>query len=129
MGAKGPLGPLIIVREDMFKEAERLMRAKAGDKERERSNRAAGLHGLAMGTRRRCPMRHDTLAWSGPPHDSVRAYVCLRCNAAASEPEIKHFGYEFETVPDWVLYQILDADLQRQATTNPVTFGNMGGVL
>ncbi len=124
MGAKGPL---IIVKEDMFKETEKLMRNKGRDKERERSNRAAGMHNLAMGTKRRCPMRHDTIAWSGPPHDEVRAYVCLRCNAAASEPEIKYYGYEFETVPDWIIMQILDADLQRQAEGNPTSFGGIGG--
>ena len=116
MGSKDKaLGPLIIVKEDMFAEAERQMRYKAGDKERERSNRAAGMHKLAMGTRRRCPLRHDMIAWSGPPHDKVRAYVCLRCNAAASEPEIKYMGYEFDTVPDWIIHEILDVDLQRQA--------------
>ncbi len=124
MGAEGPL---IIVKEDMFKEAERLMRNKGRDRERERSNRAAGLHENAMGTKRRCPMRHDTIAWSGPPHDEVRAYVCLRCNAAASEPEIKYYGYEFETCPDWIIHQILDADLQRQAQGNPTSFGGIGG--
>ncbi len=127
MGSNKPLGPLIIVKEDMFKEAERIMRRKAGNKERERSNRAAGLHDLAMGTKRRCPMRHDTIAWSGPPHDEVRAYVCLRCNAAASEPEIKHYGFEFDTVPDWIIHRILDMDLQRQAEGNPVSFSGLGG--
>ena len=127
--AKGPSGPLIIVKEDMFKEAERQMRHKAGDKERERSNRAAGLHSLAMGTGRRCPRLHDMIAWVGPPHDTIRAYVCLLCNAAASEPEIKYMGYEFETVPDYIIHSILDADLQRQATTNPVSFGGLGGHL
>jgi hypothetical protein len=129
MGADKPLGPLIIVKEDMFKETERLMRRKAGNKEQERSNRAAGLHDLAMGTKRRCPMRHDTIAWSGPPHDEIRAYVCLRCNAAASEPEIKYYGYEFETVPDWVIMQILDADLQRQVGGNPSSFSGLGGIV
>ena len=127
--AEKSTGPLIIVREDMFAEAERQMRYKAGDKERERSNRAAGLHELAMGTGRRCPLLHDTIAWVGPPHDAVRAYVCLRCNAAASEPEIKYMGYEFETVPDYIIHSILDEDLQRQATTNPVSFGGLGGQL
>ena len=129
MDSKNSLGPLIIVKEDMFAEAEKLMRYKARGKERERSNRAAGLHETAMGTRRRCPMRHDTIAWSGPPHDEVRAYICLRCNAAASEPEIKYYGYEFDTVPDIVIYQILDLDLQRQAELNRTTFAGLGGVI
>ena len=120
-------GPLIIVKEDMFAEAERQMRYKARDKERERSNRAAGLHANAKGTRRRCPMRHDTIAWSGPPHDDVRAYVCLHCNAAASEPEIKYLGFEFDTCPDWIVMNILDEDLQRQGGANPTYFAGMGG--
>ncbi len=120
-------GPLIIVKQDMFAEAERQMRYKAGDKERERSNRAAGLHSLAMGTGRRCPLLHDTIAWVGPPHDTVRAYVCLRCNAAASEPEIKYMGYEFETVPDYIIHAILDEDLRRQAGANPKSFSGLGG--
>ena len=127
MDPKKSIGPLIIVKEDVFAEVEKQMRYKARDKERERSNRAAGLHDNAMGTRRRCPMRHDTIAWSGPPHDDVRAYICLRCNAAASEPEIKHYGYEFETVPDWIIMAILDADLQRQSEGNPTSFSGLGG--
>ncbi len=113
--------------QDMFAEVERQMLYKAGHKEQERSNRATGLHDLAMGTRRRCPLRHNTIAWSGPPHDSVRAYVCLLCNAAASEPEIEYMGYEFDTVPDFIIHSILDTDLQRQATTNPVSFPDLGG--
>ena len=120
------LGPLIIVKEDMFAEAERQMRYRAGDKERERSNRAAGMHEIAMGTRRICPMRHDRIAWSGPPHDDVRAYVCLSCNAAASEPEIKYMGFEFDTVPDWIITSILDADLKRQAGGNAKSFYGLG---
>ena len=124
MAADKPLGPLIIVKEDMFKEAEKQMRYRGKDKERERSNRAAGLVAAAKGTKRRCPLRHDMIAWSGPPHDKVRAYICLRCNAAASEPEIKDKGYEFDTVPDWIINEILDLDLQRQADQgNPAFFG------
>ncbi len=103
-------------------EVNDMLRYRFGDKERERSQRAAGMRDLASGTRRRCPMRHDEIAWSGPPHDAIRCYVCLRCNAAASEPEIKDMGYEFNTVPDWIIHEILDKDLQRQATTNPVQF-------
>ena len=121
------MAPLIRVPFDAFKEVETMLRHRFWDKERERSNRAAGLHELAMGTKRRCPMRHDTIAWSGPPHDKVRAYVCLRCNAAASEPEIKHMGYEFETVPDWIVLSILDMDLQRQAEGKGKLFGNFSG--
>ena len=118
--------PLIRVAFDAFKEAERLLKHKFWDKERERSNRAAALVQIARGTTRRCPMRHDQIAWSGPPHDRIRAYVCLRCNAAACEPEIKDRGFEFDTVPDWIIHEILDLDLQRQAEGNRTVFGGLG---
>ena len=121
------MGPLIRVPFDAFREVERLLKAKFWDKERERSNRAAGLALTARGTRRICPLRHDMIAWSGPPHDKVRAYICLRCNAAASEPEIKHLGFDFDTVPDWIIHSVLDTDLERQATTNTSQFGGWQG--
>jgi len=38
-------------------------------------------------------------------------------------------GYEFDTVPDWIIYHILDLDLQRQAASNPTTFAEMGGII
>ena len=115
--------PLIRVSFDAFKEAEKLLKARFWDKERERSNRAAGLADVAQGTTRRCPMRHDQIAWSGPPHDRIRAYVCLWCNAAACEPEIKDRGFDFDTIPDWEIHAILDLDLQRQAQGSPKMFG------
>ena len=118
--------PLIRVPIDMFREVEKLLKYRFWDKERERSNRAAGLVDLAKGIVRRCPMRHDRIAWSGPPHDAIRAYVCLRCNAAACEPEIKDRGFEFDTVPDWIIEEILDLDLQRQADGNRRVFGGLG---
>lgn len=121
--------PIIRVPFNAFKEVERMLKYKWHDKERERSNRAAGMVEAARGTRRRCPMRHDLLAWSGPPHDEVRAYVCLRCNAAACEPEIKDRGFDFETIPDWEIYKILDEDLRRQDELgNPRQFGGFGGM-
>ena len=110
--------PLIRVPFDAFADVEKRLKYKFWDKERERSNRAHKLVDAAQGTRRRCPMGHDQLAWSGPPHDPVRAYVCLRCNAAACEPEIKDRGFDFETICDVEIYKILDLDLERQ------TFGN-----
>ena len=110
-------------------EVEKMLQYRYHDKERERSNRAAGLADVARGTKRRCPLRHDQIAWSGPPHDEVRAYICLRCNAAASEPEIKHMGFDFDTVPDWIITSILDMDLQRQTEMgNPAFFSGMGGI-
>ena len=119
--------PLIQIKEDMFRTVEKLLKYRWWDKERERSQRAAGLVELARGTTRRCPLRHDRIAWSGPPHDAVRTYVCLRCNAAACEPEIKDRGFDFDTCPDWIIDDILDLDLQRQAEGIRKVFGGFGG--
>ena len=110
------------VRWDTFKEVEKMLHYRFWDKERERSQRAAALAEAARGTRRRCPMRHDQIAWSGPPHDPIRCYICLRCNAAASEPEIRDRGYDFETVPIEIIDEILDLDLQRQSEINAKQF-------
>ena len=120
--------PFIKVSWDAFKEVEKLLHYRYHDKERERSNRAAGLADMARGTKRRCPLRHDMIAWSGPPHDPIRTYVCLRCNAAACEPEIKSRGYDFDTVPDWIIEEIFDLDLERQANGNAKMFGGFGGL-
>jgi len=81
-----------------------------------------GMREAAFGTKRRCPMRHGTIIWTGPPHDEL-AYVCYYCNAAASEDEIKYRGFEFNTIPDFEIHTIMDLDLQRQAEGNPKTFG------
>ena len=116
------MGIVIRTPIDYFKEVEKMLHFRFWDKERERSQRAAALAEIAKGTRRRCPLRHDMIAWSGPPHDPIRCYVCLRCNAAASEPEIKDRGYDFETVPDWIIDEILDLDLQRQSEINAKQF-------
>ena len=121
------MAPLIRIPFNAFAEVEKLLKFRFRDKERERSNRAAGMHELAQGTKRRCPMLHDKIAWSGPPHDAIRCYVCLYCSAAASEPEIKDRGYEFDTVPDIIIWDILDKDLERQATGNRAVFGGLGG--
>ena len=72
-------------------------------------------------------MRHRDIAWSGPPHDTMRCYICLNCNAAASEPEIKDRGFDFETIPDWEIDRIFDLDLQRQAQGSPAFFGGLEG--
>ena len=105
---------------------EKMLHYKFWDKERERSNRAAGLADVAKSSIRRiarCPMNHDRIAWSGPPHDEIRAYICLQCNAAACEPEIRDRGYHFDTVPDWVIDNIFNLDLERQVKGNPKSFG------
>ena len=113
--------PLIRTPVNMFREVEKRLHYKWWDKGRERSNRAAQLH--QQGTRAlQCVMRHDKVAYSGPPYDAIRAYVCLDCHAAACEPEIRDRGYQFEDVPDWIMDEILDLDLQRQARGN-TSFG------
>ena len=108
--------PLIKVGFDAFKEVEKRLKYKFWDKERERSNRAArladGIHNRAIA---RCPSAHDRVAWSGQPHDSIRAWICLQCHAVACEPEIKDMGYDFDTVPDWIMDTVLDNDLVRQS--------------
>ena len=120
--------PLVIKTPfNAFKEVEKRLHYKWWDKERERSNRAAGMVELAQGTRRRCPLRHQRIGWSGPPHDKLRCYICLDCNAAACEPEIKDRGFDFDTIPDWEIDRIFELDLERQASGNPKLFGGLGG--
>jgi hypothetical protein len=111
----------------MFHEVEKMLKYRFWDKERERSNRAAGLAEAAQGSKRRCPLRHDWIAWSGPPHDPIRTYVCLRCNACACEPEIRDRGFDFDTVLLEEIHAIMDLDLQRQAEGSPKMFGGLGG--
>jgi hypothetical protein len=118
---------------NMFKEVQKRMFYKFGDKERQRSNRANEIR-EAGATARQCFMRHDQIAWSGPQHNGIRAtmghppekvlaYVCLRCGAAAADPEIKDRGWEFDTIPDWEIHTIMDLDLERQASGTSTTFG------
>ena len=119
------MGPFIKVSFNAFKEVEQMLKYRFWDKERERSNRAAGMAKMARGTRRRCPLRHSRIAWSGLPYDPIRCYICLDCNAAASEPEIKDRGYDFNNVPDVIIDEILDLDLARQGERN--FFAGFGG--
>lgn len=115
------MGPLIRVSFDTFKEIEKRAKYRFGDKERQRSNRAAGF--AANGAiAKRCLMNHENTIWVGPPHDKVRAYVCADCHAAASEPEIRDRGFEFESCPDWEYKKIFDLDLQRQAQGNITSY-------
>lgn len=115
------MGILVRTSIDMFREVEKRLLYRWWDKGRERSNHARQF---ADGGRVavRCLRRHDTLAYSGPPYDPVRTYVCLHCHAAACEPEIRDRGFEFETIPDWEIHKILDLDLDRQARGNPRSF-------
>lgn len=112
----------IKVPTNMFKEVEKLLQHRFWDKERERSNRAAGM-AAAGRIVVRCAMNHDQIAWVGPPHDPIRAYVCLRCHAAASEPEIRDRGFQFETIMDTEIMKIFELDLERQAKGNSRSFG------
>jgi len=97
-----------------FKDVEKRMKYRFWDKERQRSNRAAAkADRVPIGVL--CPLRHDTIAWSGPPHDSVLRYVCVHCGSYASEHMIKHMGYDFETVPDYVLHNLMDEMLRQNA--------------
>lgn|SRR3990167_7709586 len=104
------------------KEVEKRGKYRFWDKERERSNRAALLHRAPRPPARSCPRQHNVLAWSGPPHDAIQAFVCLDCKAAACEPEIKDRGYDFWECPDYILDEILDLDLQRQAQGNIISY-------
>ena len=121
------MGPLIRVHENMFHLVEKLLHYRYWDKGRERSNRTTALYQGARGTKRTCPMRHNRICLTGPPHDQIRAYICLWCNAGACEPEIVVRGFDFNTVPDWIIYEILDLDLQRQAELNSKMFGGFQG--
>ena len=102
---------------EMQKLIEKRLWYRFWDKGRERSNRARGLAETGL-VAIRCVMRHDTLAYSGPPDDPIRAYVCVHCHAAACEPEIRDKGFEFDAIPDWEIHKILDLDLERQAAGN-----------
>jgi len=102
---------------NMFNEVEKLLKYRFWDKGRERSNRAKGL--VDQGRRdprprALCPLRHNRIAYSGPPDDAVRAYVCLECHAAACEPELKDRGVDFNLATLELIHEILDLDLQRQ---------------
>ena len=111
---------------DLFAEVEKMLHFKFGDKERERSNRAVGIADKAQGTRRGCPRQHSQIAWTGPPHETNRAYVCIVCGAAASEAEIVDRGLSFDTVLHEIILEIMDLDLQRQGAGNATSFA-VGG--
>lgn len=99
---------------DAFKAVEKAGRYRFWDKERERSNHAKQFMDSG-GVGRRCPRRHQRIAYSGPPHDAIRTYVCVDCHAAACEPEIRDRGFTFDEITDWEMDKIFDLDLERQA--------------
>ena len=111
---------LLRVGYNAFKDVEKRMKYRFWDKGRERSNRASGMADRGpIGFL--CPLRHDTIAWSGPPHDNIRRYVCLHCGAWASDAMIKDMGYDFETVPDYIMHDLMD-ELLRQNAVGRKTF-------
>ena len=123
------MAPIIHMGFNAFTEVEKLLKYRFWDKQRERSNRAAAIAEAARGTVRRCPMYppHTKFSYSGPPDDPIKAYICIYCGAAACEPEIKARGYEFENVPDWIMLDIMNLDLKRQAEMgNKAFFGGLG---
>lgn len=120
------MGVVINIPVNMFKLVEQRLKYKFWDKGRERSNHAAAL-AASGAVAVRCIMKHDQLAYTGPPDDQVRAWVCLRCHGAASEPEIIHRGFDFDTAPDWIIDEILNLDLQRQNQGNPKMFAMGNG--
>ena len=111
----------IQVPENMFQAVEKRLKYRFWDKERERSQRAAGLadKGPVVPL---CPRNHDTIAWSGPPHNKVRCYTCLHCNVYISEPEIRDKGLEFETIADWQMHQMMDEKLTQFRNGSPKLF-------
>ena len=118
------MGILIRSAYDAFKDVEKRMRYKFSDKERERSNRASAMadrgpiHAV-------CPLRHQSIAWSGPPHDTIRRYICLQCSAYASEDMIKDMGYEFLTCPDYIMLDLMDEVLRHRDRV--VSYAGVGG--
>mgnify|MGYP001614982591 CR=1 FL=1 len=107
------MAPLIRIPVDMFKEVEKLLLYRFWDGDRRLSNHGQGIAEYGAATWR-CLRQHERLQWVGPPHDPIRAYVCLDCHGAACEPEIRDRGFEFDLIPDWEIHKILDLDLERQ---------------
>lgn len=102
----------------MFRLVEKRLKYRFGHRYEQQSNKAAQMAGVRdtpAYSAGKCVWRHKEVTWSGPPFDPIRAWVCNYCHAAACEPEIKDRGYDFEEVPDWILEEILDLDIKRQA--------------
>ena len=120
------MGIVIKIPYNAFKDVEKRLSYKFWDKGRERSNRAAAM--MASGRiAARCILRHDQFAYTGPPDDKIRAYVCLRCHAAACEPEIIDMGSTFDECTLELIHHIMDLDLARQGAGNPKQFGMYAG--
>lgn len=115
---------LIRVAYDAFRDVEKRMKWKFWDKERERSNRASAMADRGS-IHPVCPLHHQTIAWSGPPHDTIRRYICLQCSAYASEDMIKDMGYEFLTCPDYVMYDLMDEVLKQRGQV--ISYAGVGG--
>ena len=97
----------IHIKDNLFSGLEKRLKYRFWDKGRERSNRAKAMAEGGPSVPR-CPRKHDTMGYSGPPDDSVRRYVCLICRADATEGAIVHMGHDFETVPDYIIHDLMD---------------------
>jgi len=112
---------LIAIKENLRDLLEKRSQYRFRGKEQDRSNYAAGKadRGSAAAF---CPRQHDTIAYSGPPHDSVKQYVCMHCSAGANEAMIKDMGFEFDTVPDYVMADLMDEVLRVRASGKKMYF-------
>jgi hypothetical protein len=118
--------PLIRVAYDAFKDVEKRMKYRFWDKGRERSNRAAGMadRGPMVAL---CPLRHSTFAYSGPPDDTIRQYVCLHCSAYATEDMIKDMGFAFGEAPDRVIFDLMDEVLKQNSSGRSLFYAGGNG--
>lgn len=108
--------------ENLRHTLEKRLKYRFWDKGRERSNRAAAMADRGPDVAL-CPLRHNTIGWSGPPHDAIRRYVCLECKSYASEAMIKEMGHDFETAPDYIIHDLMDEVLRvRFEKGNPTHF-------
>ena len=105
--------PLLKIAYDAFKDVEERMRHISQGKGERRSNRAA-MQADRGPLAALCPLRHDQIAHSGPPFDHMLRYVCIHCGAYADEARIKERGYDFNTVPDYIMHEIMDAMLKER---------------
>lgn len=119
--------PLIRMAYDAFKDVEKRMKYRFWDKERERSERSYGLADRGP-IAPSCPLGHQSFAWSGPPYNKERLYVCITCGAYCSEDMIKDMGYLFDTVPDYIIYDLMnEVARQKYMKGDPIFFGGLGG--
>ena len=121
MGNAGPAFS-IRVRENMAALVEKRLKYRFWDSERKWSNRAAGI---ADGGPQQavCPLRHDEIAWSGPPHNAFPAVRLPAVWCGRQRVRYQGHGHDFETVPDWIIHDLMDERLRlRFEKGDPSTF-------